>query len=139
MAATDRVPRQVRMGPQILQYSSMLTIQPASLTLNDSRDARSVIVTGRTLAGYSVDLSPIAKAQPAPVKSRPTASDSAPPPGPTNDNDKFPRPPYRPPTREDDATVMVIMIEVAAVAGILSRRQGRKSPATKSEKAAHKQ
>ena len=34
---------------------------PATLTLQDARDARSVIVTGQTQAGYAVDLSPVAK------------------------------------------------------------------------------
>ncbi len=40
---------------------SALVVQPAALTLEDARDSRSVIVTGRTQAGYMVDLSPIAK------------------------------------------------------------------------------
>ena len=40
-----------------------LSVQPAALTLNDSRDARSVIVTGRSRAGYLVDLSPVVCAQ----------------------------------------------------------------------------
>ena len=48
-----------------------------------------------------------------------------------------PQPPYQAPTREDDATVLVVMIEAAAVAGILSRRQGRKPRTTKFEKGAH--
>ncbi len=38
-----------------------LSVQPAALTLEDARDARSVIVTGKAQAGYSVDLSPVAK------------------------------------------------------------------------------
>ena len=38
-----------------------LKVQPASLTLQDARDARSVIVTGQSKAGYGVDLSPVAK------------------------------------------------------------------------------
>jgi Protein of unknown function (DUF1549)/Protein of unknown function (DUF1553) len=37
-----------------------LSVQPAALTLEDSRDARSLIVTGKTAAGYMVDLSPVA-------------------------------------------------------------------------------
>ncbi len=37
-----------------------LSVQPATLTLEDSRDARALIVTGTTLAGDSVDLSPVA-------------------------------------------------------------------------------
>lgn len=41
-----------------------LKVQPASLTLLDARDARSVLVTGQSKAGYSVDLSPIAKLKP---------------------------------------------------------------------------
>lgn len=38
-----------------------LKVQPAALTLLDARDARSVIVTGQSQAGYAVDLSPVAK------------------------------------------------------------------------------
>ena len=38
-----------------------LQVQPATLTLSDSRDVRSIIVTGQTASGYSVDLSPVAK------------------------------------------------------------------------------
>jgi hypothetical protein len=38
-----------------------LKVQPATLTLQDARDARSVIVTGQAKAGYAVDLSPVAK------------------------------------------------------------------------------
>src|SRR5947208_2771550 len=41
-----------------------LSVQPASLTLEDARDARSLIVTGKTAAGYSVDLSPVATFKP---------------------------------------------------------------------------
>jgi hypothetical protein len=37
-----------------------LSVQPAALTLDDVRDARTVIVTGNTAAGYAVDLSPVA-------------------------------------------------------------------------------
>ena len=36
-------------------------MQPAALTLQDARDARSVVVTGQSKAGYAVDLSPVAK------------------------------------------------------------------------------
>jgi hypothetical protein len=46
--------------PRVLSIS----VQPASLTLEDARDARTVIVTGKTAAGYSVDLSPVAKLKP---------------------------------------------------------------------------
>ena len=42
-----------------------LAVLPASLTLEDARDARTLIVTGKTAAGYSVDLSPIATLKPA--------------------------------------------------------------------------
>src|SRR5579871_1441951 len=42
-----------------------ISVQPASLTFLDRRDARSVIVTGRAASGILVDLSPIAKLQPA--------------------------------------------------------------------------
>lgn len=38
-----------------------LQVQPTTLTLYDSRDTRSVVVTGQTAAGYGVDLSPVAK------------------------------------------------------------------------------
>jgi len=41
-----------------------ISVQPASLTFLDRRDARSVIVTGRAASGVLVDLSPIAKLQP---------------------------------------------------------------------------
>jgi hypothetical protein len=41
-----------------------LSVQPAALTLNDSRDARCLIVTGRSRAGYLVDLSPVASLKP---------------------------------------------------------------------------
>lgn len=41
-----------------------LTVQPASLTLEDSRDVRSLVVTGKTAAGYPVDLSPFATLKP---------------------------------------------------------------------------
>jgi hypothetical protein len=46
--------------PKVLSIS----VQPATLTLEDARDARSVIVTGKTAAGYSVDLSPVATLRP---------------------------------------------------------------------------
>jgi hypothetical protein len=46
--------------PKVLSIS----VQPAALTLEDARDARAVIVTGKTAAGYSVDLSPIATLKP---------------------------------------------------------------------------
>ena len=42
-----------------------LSVQPAALTLQDSRDARSFIVTGKTATGYAVDLSPVATVKPA--------------------------------------------------------------------------
>ncbi|HZO91324.1 MAG TPA: DUF1549 and DUF1553 domain-containing protein [Chthonomonadaceae bacterium] len=42
-----------------------LSVQPATLTLDNLRDARSVIITGHTQAGYDIDLSPRAKIQPA--------------------------------------------------------------------------
>jgi hypothetical protein len=38
-----------------------LTAQPAALTLTDSRDRRSVLVTGKTAAGDAIDLTPVAK------------------------------------------------------------------------------
>jgi hypothetical protein len=38
-----------------------LTVQPAALTFADSRDLRSIIVTGQTASGVGVDLSPVAK------------------------------------------------------------------------------
>ncbi len=50
-------------GPPAVRVTG-LVVQPASLTLNDARDARSIVVTGRTAAGYSVDLSAVAKVQP---------------------------------------------------------------------------
>ena len=46
--------------PQVVSIS----VQPASLTLEDARDARTVVVTGKTAAGYTVDLSPIASLKP---------------------------------------------------------------------------
>src|SRR5438552_1894319 len=46
--------------PKVLK----LTVLPAALTLEDSRDARSLIVTGQTAAGYAVDLSQVAAIQP---------------------------------------------------------------------------
>lgn len=42
-----------------------LSAQPAALVLDDSRDVRSLLVTGQTVAGYGVDLSKIARLQPA--------------------------------------------------------------------------
>ncbi len=42
-----------------------LSVQPASVTLNDLRDVRSLIVTGKTASGYSIDLSSVAKLTPA--------------------------------------------------------------------------
>ncbi|HLK55374.1 MAG TPA: hypothetical protein VKU00_02345, partial [Chthonomonadaceae bacterium] len=42
-----------------------LSVQPAALTLDDIRDVRTLIVTGKTAAGYSVDLSPVATLKPA--------------------------------------------------------------------------
>lgn len=42
-----------------------LSVQPAALTLSNRRDLRSVLVTGKTVAGYDVDLSPVAKITPA--------------------------------------------------------------------------
>jgi hypothetical protein len=42
-----------------------LSVQPAALTFENSRDVRSVLVTGRTKAGYLVDLSPVATLKPA--------------------------------------------------------------------------
>ena len=58
--AADSTPKKPSL-PRVLS----LSVQPASLTLDDSRDARSVIVTGHTQAGYPVDLSPIARIQPS--------------------------------------------------------------------------
>ena len=49
-----------RSGPEKAhpaQNRQSLSVQPAALTLMDSRDARSFIVTGKTAAGYAVDLS----------------------------------------------------------------------------------
>lgn len=53
-------------SPKQIQLSKVtaLSVQPASLTLEDSRDARSLLVTGKTQSGYSVDLSPTASIQP---------------------------------------------------------------------------
>lgn len=42
-----------------------LSAQPAALTLTDSQDARTFLVTGKSAAGYAVDLSPVAKVKAA--------------------------------------------------------------------------
>lgn len=41
-----------------------LIVQPSTLTLNDGRDARSIVITGKTAAGYSIDLSAVAAVKP---------------------------------------------------------------------------
>ena len=41
-----------------------ISVEPAALTLEDIRDARTVIVTGKTVDGYMVDLSPVARIEP---------------------------------------------------------------------------
>src|SRR5690348_10413060 len=51
-------------GPALPHVTS-LQVQPSSLTLNDARDARSIVVTGKTAAGYSIDLSGVATVKPA--------------------------------------------------------------------------
>ncbi len=58
--AEDAAPKKLPL-PKVLS----LSVQPAALTLDDSRDTRSLIVTGQTKAGYAVDLSPIARIKPA--------------------------------------------------------------------------
>jgi hypothetical protein len=53
--AEDAAPKKPPIPPVIA-----LSVQPAALTLADARDARAVVVTGQTKAGYAVDLSPVA-------------------------------------------------------------------------------
>ena len=59
-SAEDAVPAKPRL-PKV----TALTVLPAALTFANGRDDRSVIVTGRTAAGYSVDLSADAVLKPA--------------------------------------------------------------------------
>ncbi len=58
--AEDAAPKKPAL-PKIVS----LSVQPSSLTLLDSRDARSFVVTGKTASGYAVDLSSLAVVKPA--------------------------------------------------------------------------
>ena len=61
--AEEAVPKKPLL-PKIIS----LAVEPAALTLEDSRDARTFLVTGRTVAGYAVDLSALATVKPdAPI------------------------------------------------------------------------
>lgn len=57
--ADEAVPK-----PPAIPKIVSLSVEPAALTLADKRDQRSVIVTGHTASGQSVDLSQIAKLSP---------------------------------------------------------------------------
>ena len=52
VSADEAAPKKPKM-PTV----TSLSVLPASLTLDNSRDSRSLIVTGKTAAGYSVDRS----------------------------------------------------------------------------------
>ncbi len=58
-AADEAAPKPLKI-PKIVS----LSVEPASLVLEDARDDRSIIVTGRTASGQSVDLSRIARLSP---------------------------------------------------------------------------
>lgn len=58
--AEDAAPKKPAL-PKIVS----LSVQPSSMTLQDSRDARSFIVTGKTASGYAVDLSSLVVVKPA--------------------------------------------------------------------------
>lgn len=51
--------------PPPLPHILTISAEPASLTFNDVRDVRSIVVTGKTSAGYEVDLTSIAHLHPA--------------------------------------------------------------------------
>ena len=60
-ARAEEAPPKKPLLPKIVS----LSVQPPTLTLEDSRDARTFIVTGMTEAGYAVDLSAVAIVKPA--------------------------------------------------------------------------